>query len=208
MLFNLLFSNPILFVLLVSALILSLSLHELAHAFVAYKLGDSTAKLSGRLTPNPLAHLDPMGTLLLLFAGFGWAKPVPVNSLNLSDPKRDLALISVAGPLSNFILAALAALLLNLVGSSSGVFLGLFTSFLYYFAFYNVGLGIFNLLPISPLDGFKVVSGILPKNLSYQWEQLASYGIFILMFLVFTNSLERILFPLMGLFLRLFGISF
>ncbi|HOM78127.1 MAG TPA: site-2 protease family protein, partial [bacterium] len=84
MLFNLLFSNPILFVLLVSALILSLSLHELAHAFVAYKLGDSTAKLSGRLTPNPLAHLDPMGTLLLLFAGFGWAKPVPVNSLNLS----------------------------------------------------------------------------------------------------------------------------
>jgi len=98
--------------------------------------------------------------------------------------------------------------LLNLVGFSSGVFLGLFTAFLYYFAFYNVGLCIFNLLPISPLDGFKVVSGILPKNLSYQWEQLASYGIFILMFLVFTNSLERILFPLMGLFLRLFDISF
>lgn len=197
-----------LFFLLVSALLLSLSLHELAHAFAAYKLGDPTAKMSGRLTFNPLAHLDPMGTMLLLVAGFGWAKPVPVNSLNLSNPKRDLAIISFAGPLSNFVLAGISALLLGLIGFSGGIFTGILTAFLYYFAFYNVGLGIFNLFPVAPLDGFKVVSGILPRNLSYQWEQLASYGIFILLFLVLTNSLGRILFPLMGLFLGFFGIPF
>jgi Zn-dependent protease len=203
MLFKLLFSNPILFITLVSALLLSLSLHELAHAFAAYKLGDFTAKMSGRLTLNPLAHLDPIGTFLLLFAGFGWAKPVPVNSLNLRNPKRDLAIISFAGPLANFTLAATAALALNFIGSSGG----LLTGFLYYFAFYNVGLGIFNLLPVAPLDGFKVVSGILPGNLAFQWEQLASYGIFILLFLILTNSLEKILFPLMRIVLGIFGLS-
>jgi Zn-dependent protease len=201
---SLLFTSPLLFITLVSALLLSLSLHELAHAFVAYKLGDPTAKMSGRLTFNPLAHLNPVGTLMLLFAGFGWAKPVPVNSQNLHNPKRDLAIISFAGPLSNFILASLSALLLHFVGFSGGIL----TGFLYYFAFYNVGLGLFNLFPVAPLDGFKVVSGILPRNLAYQWEQLAPYGIFILLFLILTNSLGRILFPLMGFVLGLFGLSF
>lgn len=203
MLFKLMFSNPILFITLVSALFLSLSLHELAHAFAAYKLGDFTAKMSGRLTLNPLAHLDPVGTMLLLFAGFGWAKPVPVNSLNLRNPKRDLAIIAFAGPLANFTLAAISALALNFLGSSGGLLAG----FLYYFTFYNTGLGVFNLLPVAPLDGFKVVSGILPGNLAFQWEQLASYGVFILLFLILTNSLEKILFPLMRVVLGIFGLS-
>ena len=203
MLVELLFSDPLLFVILAVALLLSLSLHEFAHAFAASKLGDDTAQLSGRLTLNPLAHLDPVGTLLLLFVGFGWAKPVPVNHFNLREPKRDMAIVSMAGPASNFILAIISALILNFSGISGGVVY----AFFYFFAFYNVGLGIFNLLPLHPLDGFKVVSGILPRRLSLQWEQLASYGIFILFFMIFTNSFQRFLILLIFAVLRFLGIS-
>jgi Zn-dependent protease len=202
MMIELLFSNPLLFIILAGALLLSLSLHEFAHAFAAYKLGDTTAKMSGRLTLNPLAHLDPVGTLLLLFAGFGWAKPVPVNYFNLREPKRDMALVSVAGPASNFVLALVSALVLNFSGLDGG----LLYTFFYFFAFYNVGLGLFNLLPFHPLDGFKVVSGILPRRLAMQWEQLAPYGIFILFFMIFTNSFQRFLIPLMFAILRFLGI--
>ena len=115
MLINFLFSNPLLFVVLVSALFMSLSLHEFAHGFVAFKLGDPTAKSAGRLTVNPLAHMDPIGTMLLLFAGFGWARPVPVNPMFLKNIRRDMAIISFAGPISNFILAGLSALILNVI---------------------------------------------------------------------------------------------
>lgn len=168
---------------------------------MAFRQGDSTAKYAGRLTLNPLAHLDPFGTLFLLFAGFGWAKPVPINPLNFHDSKKGLALVSIAGPAMNFILAVTSCLLLKIPFFSGG----LFSSFLYYFAFYNVGLGFFNLLPIAPLDGFKFVSGILPSNLSWQWEQLAPYGMFLLLILVLTNALGGVLFPLMKGFLGLFG---
>ncbi len=202
MLITLLFSNPVIFILLALALVLSLSLHEFAHAFTAYKLGDPTAKMSGRLTLNPLSHLDPLGTLLLLFAGFGWAKPVPVNFYNLDNPKRDMALVSISGPASNFVLAVFSALILGFLPIMSEL---VFT-FFYFFAFYNVGLGIFNLLPLHPLDGFKVVSGILPSNLAVQWEQLAPYGIFVLFFMILTNSFQRFLLPLMFAILRFLGI--
>ncbi len=203
MLINFLFSNPLLFVVLVSALFMSLSLHEFAHAFVAFKLGDPTAKSAGRLTVNPLAHMDPIGTMLLLFAGFGWARPVPVNPMFLKNIRRDMAIISFAGPISNFILAGLSALILNVISFDST----LLFSFLYYFALYNIGLGIFNLFPIHPLDGFKIVSGILPENLSFQWEQLAPYGTFILLFMIFTDSFGKILFPLMSFVMRILGLS-
>ena len=209
MLITLLFQNPILFITLFTALVFSLSLHEFAHAFAAVKLGDPTPKQAGRLTLNPLAHLDPVGTLLLLVAGFGWAKPVPINPNYMKDSKKGSAIVSIAGPGINFVLAALSALLLSLLGFSGGFLTfsgGLLSSFLYYFALYNTGLGIFNLLPISPLDGFKFVRGILPENLAWQWQQMAPYGIFILLFLVLTDSLERILLPLMRGFLSLFGL--
>jgi len=201
MLINLLFTSPLIFIILVLALLFSLSLHEFAHAYVAFKQGDPTAKHMGRLTLNPLAHLDPLGSLLLLFAGFGWAKPVPVNPLNMRDPKKGFALVAIAGPGMNFILAATSCLLLKVPFFSGGIL----SVFLYYFAFYNVGLGFFNLLPIAPLDGFKFVSGMLPADLSWQWEQLAPYGIFILIFLISTNAFAKILLPLMRGFLAFFG---
>jgi len=168
MLINLLFTSPLIFIILVLALLFSLSLHEFAHAYVAFKQGDPTAKHMGRLTLNPLAHLDPLGSLLLLFAGFGWAKPVPVNPLNMRDPKKGFALVAIAGPGMNFILAATSCLLLK-------------------------------------VPGFKFVSGMLPADLSWQWEQLAPYGIFILIFLISTNAFAKILLPLMQGFLAFFG---
>jgi Zn-dependent protease len=201
MLISLVFTEPILFLILFSALVFSLSLHEFAHAYTAVLLGDLTPKASGRLTLNPLAHLDPIGTLLLLIAGFGWAKPVPINPYNMKDPKKGSAIVSIAGPGINFILAAISASLLSFLSIG-----GIFGSFLYFFALYNVGLGIFNMLPLSPLDGFKFVHGVLPENLAQQWRDLAPYGIFILLFLLMTDSLEKILLPLMQAFLNIFGL--
>lgn len=179
------------FFLVAAALVISLSFHEFAHAFISNKLGDPTARILGRVTINPKAHLDPMGTLLLLFAGFGWGKPVPFNPMYLKNPKRDSALIAVAGPLSNVLLAIAAALLLRVVGSG-----GLLGGFLYLVIFYNLILGFFNLLPVNPLDGFKVVNGFLPEKLSEQWMQMAPYGVYLLLLLILTGSIGRFLLPL------------
>lgn len=219
--FQILSADPLLFLVLSTALVFSLSFHELAHAFVAYKLGDPTAKMQGRLTLNPLAHLDPWGTFLLLFAGFGWAKPVPVNFENLNKPKRDMTLVSLAGPLANLFLATISAFVLksiqgftqDFLQNSSGStlpngFLSAFlVNFLFFLAFYNVSLCIFNLLPFHPLDGFKVVLGILPRDLALQWSKSAPYGIFVLLFLSFSNSLTKILTPILSFVLGLLGIS-
>lgn len=202
MLLGLLFSQPLTFILIALALILSLSFHEAAHAFVANKLGDPTAKLLGRLTLNPLAHLDPMGTFLLLFAGIGWGKPVPFNPNYLKNPKRDSALISFAGPFSNFLLAVTFALLLRLVGQA-----GILGTFFYLMVLYNLLLGFFNLIPLHPLDGFKVVNGFLPENLSYQWLQMAPYGIWLLMFLVLTNYSGKFLNFFVTFGLNLLGVA-
>ncbi|MBU0535289.1 MAG: site-2 protease family protein [Patescibacteria group bacterium] len=193
--------NPQLGILLMVALIVSLTFHEFSHAFVADKLGDPTAKNMGRLTLNPLAHLDPLGTLFLLVARFGWGKPVPFNPLNLKNPRRDAALISLAGPASNFILAITASLIIRLV--SAGSLLG---GFLYLVVFYNLILGIFNLIPVGPLDGNKIVYGFLPMNLAIQWQEIQRYGMFILLFLVFTNTTSLILSPLVDLSMKLLGL--
>lgn len=201
MLISYLFTNPLVFLLVAVSLIISISIHEFSHAYVADKLGDPTARYLGRVTLNPKAHLDPLGTILLLFAGFGWGRPVPVNSINFSNPKRDMALVSLAGPLSNFILAILLSIALKFIGSFS--FFGIF---LYLVILYNLMLGIFNILPFHPLDGFKIVSGVLPSNLAIQWEQVRPYGMYILMFLVFTRSLGRIIDPLMTFFMRILGL--
>lgn len=210
----LLIESPIVFVLIALALILSLTFHEFAHAYAANKLGDNTAKMLGRLTLNPLAHLDPLGTLMIFFAGFGWGKPVPFDPYQLKNPKRDAALISLAGPLSNFILAGIFTIAFKftevfLVSSSAGTFqvpalvLG---KFFYLVVLYNLVLGFFNLIPINPLDGFKIVNGILPPKLSVQWIQLAPYGIFILMFIFITGTASQILGPLISNSLRLLGL--
>lgn len=180
-----LFTSPLSFIFSASALIIAIAIHEFAHAYVADRLGDPTPRLAGRLTLNPLAHLDPLGTLALLLVGFGWGKPVPFDPFNLSHPRRDSALISLAGPISNILLAIVCSLLLRLP-LFSDVFLVrlLFRGMLQSLIVLNCILAVFNLLPIYPLDGFKVVEGILPQHKAHEWAQLSSYGIFFLIVLL------------------------
>jgi Zn-dependent protease len=207
MLFSILFNgsgnllvNLFIFVLVAVALVVSISIHEFAHAFVANKLGDSTAKNLGRLTLNPKAHLDPVGTLLLLIVGFGWGKPVPFDPRLLKNPKRDAAIISFAGPASNLLLAVILSLIFHTVGL--GWLFGIFVQLVVQ---YNLVLAVFNLIPVHPLDGFKVVNGLLPQELSYQWIQLAPYGMWILLVLIFAGITERIIGPLLNWLLFVLG---
>ncbi|MFZ5425316.1 MAG: site-2 protease family protein [Patescibacteria group bacterium] len=198
--------NLVVFLLVALALVVSISIHEFAHAYIADKLGDPTARYMGRVTLNPKAHLDPMGTVLLLLAGFGWGKPVPFNPIHLKNPKRDAALISFAGPASNFILATLLAIVLKLLPNVPFFFLA--ESFLFLTIFYNLVLGIFNLIPVHPLDGFKIVNGLLPNELSIQWMQMAPYGIFILLLLIFTRTTSLIIDPLLSFSLKILGVDY
>lgn len=202
MLISLLFESPLIFIIVAVSLIASISIHEFAHAYIADKLGDPTAKYLGRVTLDPRSHLDPIGTLLLLFVGFGWGKPVPFNPINLQNPKRDGALIALAGPVSNFILALLLSLVWHSVSNYP-----IISTFLYFVIYFNLILGIFNLIPIDPLDGFKIVNGILPNRLSLQWQQTAQYGLIMLLIIVLTGTTERIIFPILDLFLMVMGIK-
>ncbi len=182
-----LFNDPFSFFVWTIALLTAITVHEASHAFVADRLGDPTARLRGRLTLNPLAHLDPLGTLFLLLARFGWGKPVPIDPYNLRNPQRDSAFISLAGPTSNLLLATILSLFLRLSATISlpQVTFLFMQTFLIPVVVLNVALGVFNLLPVSPLDGFKIVGGFLPKNLNVQWEELESYGLIFLILLLF-----------------------
>jgi len=195
-------SNPLVGLAFILLYFISLSfviaVHEWAHAWMANRLGDSTAKWAGRLTLNPLAHLDPLGTLALLFFGFGWGKPVPVNEHNLRSPKRDGSLVSLAGPLSNFVWAVLFSLLIRFL-PFGGVVGGLLYSFLAILIQINLMLGIFNLLPLFPLDGFRIVLGFLPYEMSLQWAQMSRFGPWVLLFLIVTGMLGKILFTPLNL---------
>lgn len=176
----------------VPALLLALSFHEYAHGKVASLLGDPTPARQGRLTVNPLAHLDPLGTLLLVIAGFGWAKPVEINPFYFrGNRRRALVLVSLAGPLMNLVLAYLAAFAL-----ASWAPAGYLRALLSWLLLYNVLLAVFNLLPVPPLDGSKVVAGLLPPQAGQFFYQLESYGPFFLLLLVVTGIIGRILDPL------------
>jgi Zn-dependent protease len=199
---TLLFENPVVFIIIAISLVMSLTIHEFSHAFVAYKLGDSTAKYMGRLSLDPRAHLDPLGTLLLLYAGFGWGKPVPFDATNLKHPKRDSALIAFAGPLSNISLAIILSIILRIFSPS-----GLLLEVAFVLINLNLILAFFNLIPLHPLDGFKVVYGVLPEKLALQWLQMAPYGIFLLIFLILTKTTSSVLQPLLVISLRLLGLS-
>jgi len=174
------------------ALLLALTFHEYAHARTAVWWGDPTPARQGRLTLNPLAHLDPLGTLLLIVARFGWAKPVEINPFYFRRHRR-LAMISVslAGPLANLLLGFLAALVL--VGFGPGGYLASFCS---WFLLYNLVLAAFNLLPVPPLDGSKVVGELLPASARAAYWRLDSYGPWLLLVLVFTGLVGRVLGPL------------
>jgi Zn-dependent protease len=193
--------------LLVPPLLFSLTIHEFSHALAANLLGDSTAKDNGRLSLNPLRHLDFMGTLLILMSFFiGWAKPVPVNPSNFKNPKRDMSLVAVAGPLSNLILVFIAALVLNIV-ITWGPLQNLPMSFMeplmgmLYIAFVlNIGLCFFNLLPIPPLDGFNIVSFFLPQEVSYLLLKYRLIFFLVLIVLIATGIVGRILMPIVQFF--------
>jgi len=193
-------------------LLVAMTVHEFAHGLVAYKLGDSTARLSGRLTLNPLAHIDLFWTILLplvLFlttAGnfvFGAAKPVLVNYWSLKNPKRDMVWIGLAGPAANFILAFIIAGILRVIpvrGLSGYLFFNLLTI--------NVVLAIFNLIPIPPLDGSKILIGILPEQLSRQYASLERYGFIILFLFIWLGIFDHLLWPLVGAVIRMMGVGY
>jgi len=187
-------------------LIPSVSLHELFHGWTAYRLGDPTAKLMGRLTLNPIAHIDPIGTLLLpflmfLFTGFvfGYAKPVPINPANLHDPKRDMILIGLSGPAANFLLALVFSLMIK-----AGLLTGLLTSLSIIYVLLRFGiiinliLAIFNLVPIPPLDGSRVLMGVLPHHLAVSYSKLEPYGFLIIVGLLYLGIKGKIIFPVIN----------
>ena len=150
-------------VLLIPALVFSLSFHEFAHAWMAYRLGDSTAARMGRLTLNPMSHLDPIGSLALLLMGFGWAKPVPVDPRYLKNPRQDMVKVAAAGPISNIILAIIAAFVLRLLFDTDLLSNSVKTFFIIFMQI-NITLAVFNLLPVSPLDGSQILSPFLEKQ--------------------------------------------
>lgn len=154
----------------VPAILIALTFHEFAHGYVAYHFGDPTAKNHGRLTLNPLAHLDPMGTIMIFLIHFGWAKPVPVDPRYLGNPKRDMMWIAAAGPLMNMVLALISGIVIRifigagLAGSQAGEMTQIVFQMLYYSLYINLALAFFNLLPIPPLDGSKILAGLLPHR--------------------------------------------
>ena len=154
----------------------ALSFHEFAHAWMASKCGDNTAARMGRLTLNPMAHLDVMGSLMILFVGFGWAKPVPVDSRNLRDPRKDIMKVAAAGPLSNLLLAMLAGMAWRLLGGINFLLDTNFPVLIFYFTQINIALAVFNLIPVSPLDGSQIFSGYLMKTNPELALKIQSYG--------------------------------
>jgi len=182
-------------------ILLALSFHEYAHAYIANKFGDDTAKQSGRLTLNPLAHIDPIGTLMIFLVHFGWAKPVPVNPHRLRNPKKDMLWISAAGPLANMILALISGILLRFIFATGGAhnqhsIIGLLIYAVFMSMQINLALAIFNLLPISPLDGSKILFGLLPVKHEGKIYFLERYGPFILLGLIIFGRVTGV--PILG----------
>lgn len=202
---DLLVQNPIAFIIFMAGLLMSISIHEFTHCFVTDKLGDPTPRIKGRLTLNPLAHLDPIGTLAIILTGFGWGKAAPYDPYNLKEPVRDAALIAAAGPVSNLLIATLLSILLKL--GFGGEFFALFSIQL---IFINIALALFNLLPVYPLDGGKIMRALLPHQASLEYEDIMSrYGTMILIMMVFPwaggqSAVSALLRPIINIFLKIF----
>lgn len=197
---NYLFTNPLLFIIYIISLLTAIAIHEFSHAFMADYLGDPTPRLQGRLKLNPLVHIDNFGLLFLLLFGFGWGKPVEFDPYNLKNPQKDAALISLAGPVSNFILATLLSLTLKLfIFFKLNIFITIGMFVILPMVQMNLVLGVFNLLPIHPLDGFKIVGGMLSKEKASEWYSLQKYGMIFLILLIIplggSSMLDGILRP-------------
>ena len=192
------------------ALVLSLSIHEYAHAWVAYKLGDISQKIRGRLTLNPLAHIDPIGFIAIMLIGVGWGKPVTVDDRNFKDSRKGMMLTALAGPASNLLLAILVTIILKLlmvfgvlntmVNSNVG---GIILNMLLYVIQFNIVFGIFNLIPLPPLDGSKVLAYFLPQRARGFMYTLERYSFFIILIIYFTNLTSYIITPGYNLILKL-----
>lgn len=187
----------------IPALLFAISIHEYAHAQCADSMGDPTARYMGRLTFNPLAHLDPIGAILLVVAGFGWAKGVPINVNNFRNRREGILKVSFAGPAANLFLCFLAALMMALMGRMGMLSDGLYR-FLFWMQLYNVWFAFFNLIPVPPLDGSRILSELLPAKQSWQFNEIVDrYGFYILIALVFTGITGMIINPLANGYLRL-----
>jgi len=195
------------YVIMAPAILIALTLHEYAHGYVAYRLGDPTAKLSGRLSLNPLVHLDLLGTAMLFIVGVGWAKPVPVNPQYFQQPKRDLLWVSLAGPGSNFILAALFGLGLRLIFHGPGAPVGLLATMIWYGMSLNIALAVFNLLPIPPLDGSKILLGLIPHRYEDRIMPLVKFGPTILIAIIVFGFITKksVFWMLIEPFVKLFS---
>lgn len=202
-LLSLLFKDPMTFFILVPVLLYSVIAHEVAHGWVASLFGDNTAKYSGRLSFKPKSHIDPMGTLALFLVGFGWAKPVPVDYNNLSHSRRAIIAVSLAGCVTNILIATSALFLLHFHAFYTN---NLLAPVLGIAAQINIILGSFNLIPIPPLDGSRVLMEFLPRELKYRLAKLEPYGFFIIIFLLFTGILSPVISFVRGVILIFIGI--
>lgn len=175
-------------------LLVAIVFHEYSHGMAAYMLGDNTAKNAGRLTLNPIKHIDPIGFIALLIFKFGWAKPVPINTMNFKNRKRDTLLVSIAGPAANFIVSIAIVLIfrLNIITNT------LVIEMLLIALWYNIILGVFNLLPFPPLDGSKIVASLLPKKIEYNFYKYERYFYIILIILIITNTIDKLLSPIIN----------
>ena len=199
-------------------ILIALTFHEFAHAYAAYRYGDDTAKQLGRLSLNPLRHLDPLGTIMIFLVHFGWAKPVPVNPYRLKNPRKDMLWISAAGPLANIVLALTSGLMLRLLfaiegtpGSHTGTVMELFIFMVIMSLQINLALAIFNILPIAPLDGSKILSGLLPAEFAKYIGVLERYGPFVLIGLIIIGRVTEVsilgglIWPFVDFFSKLFA---
>jgi len=204
--------------LLAPPILIALTFHEFAHAYAAYRHGDDTAKQLGRLSLNPLRHLDPLGTIMIFLVHFGWAKPVPVNPYRLKNPRKDMLWISAAGPLANMVLALASGLLLRFLFTingtpdyHTGTAMGLFIFMVVMSLQINLALAIFNILPIAPLDGSKILAGLLPIGFGKFIAVLERYGPFILIGLIIIGRvtdmsiLGGLIWPFVDFFSKLFA---
>ncbi len=200
--------NPVVGLIYLAVLILTITIHEFAHAKAADSLGDPTPRLQGRITLNPLAHLDPIGSLLMVFTGFGWGKAVQFDPYNLSDPRKDGMKIALAGPLTNIVAALITSFLIHLIESFAMPGSRLISLVGHIIIQVNLSLAFFNLIPIEPLDGFKIVYGILSEEQAEQWITLRPYGLYFLILINFpifgtTAPIGLFLTPLISFFTML-----
>ncbi|MBL7108354.1 MAG: site-2 protease family protein, partial [Candidatus Cloacimonetes bacterium] len=197
------------FFILVFPILYALTVHEFSHGYIAYRLGDDTAKRAGRLTLNPLKHLDPLGTIMLFIVHIGWARPVPINPYNFKDVKRDTAYVALAGPAANFISAIIFSLIFDIKTDSYLIFHDVFKQIIFYTIFINIAFGLFNLIPFPPLDGSRIIGAFLSDEAYFKYQQFERKGVFILIGIILIgnmmglNIIGGLIIPPINFFLKL-----